>query len=163
MIKSSKIENCYFDTEIHTLEDWEYNFRILNNLEFITILKKPLYHYRTVEGSASKSALNQEKLSCFLIPKKVNEYIKKNNLPYEEEAKYVSIFLINHMLVILANNDYEVEGSHFLKKKARNSFFYALKSNTVPIKQKLYITMCAISPRIFCFAYHLKYGGKYHD
>ena len=163
MIKRDKIKHCYFDTEIHILEDWEYNFRMLSKLDTITILKKPFYHYRTVIGSASKSKLNPKKLTCFLIPNKVNQYIQTHNLPYEVEAKYIPIFLINHMLVILANNDFEIQYSNYLKKESRKHFFYALKSKHVSKRQKIYITMSAISPRIFCFAYHLKYGGKYHD
>lgn len=163
MVKINRVKNVLFDVDIHTLEDWEYNFRVLNNLGSITVLKKPYYHYRTVEGSTSKSSLNEKKISCFLIPKKVNEYIKINNLSYREEAKYIPIFLINHMLVIFANNDYKVEYSKILKMQARRNLLYVWKCKNVPKKQKIYVTMCAISPRLFCIAYHLKYGGKYHD
>lgn len=163
LIDRRKTKDCMFDTEIHTLEDWEYNFRAISCMDKISILKKPFYHYRTVEGSASKSSLNAKKLSCLLIPEKVNDYIRKNNLPCIEEAKYVPVFLINHLLVILANNEYRKVESRQLKIEARKQLLYVWTGKNIPVRQKIYISMCAVSPRIFCVVYRLKYGGEYHE
>ncbi len=156
-----KIKNCFFDEEIHALEDWEYNFRMLTCLDCVSVLRKTFYHYRTVGGSASKSNLNDRTLTCFLIPAKLNEYIEKYNLPYQEEAEYISVYLLNHMLVILANGDYVEAQANVLKAQAKKSFKYAIKSKDVPIRQKIYTIMALISPKIFYFVYRIKYNGRF--
>lgn len=161
LARLSKIKKCFFDEEIHAFEDWEYNFRMLTCLEKVSILRKPIYHYRTVVGSASKSNLNSRKLTCFLIPEKLNEYIEKNGLPYQNETTYVTVCLLNHMLVILANGDYVKKPANALKAQARKIFKYAILSKPVPVRQKIYIAMASISPKIFCFFYRLKYSGRF--
>lgn len=163
ILKRKKVKDCFFDTELSTLEDWEYNFRALTCLDKIVILNKPFYHYRTVIGSASKSSLNEKQLTCLLIPEKVNRYLEKNKLNYLEDAKYIPVFLLNHLLVILANGEYKKSESKVLKKKAKEVLLYALCSNNVPKRQKIYTLMCSISPKLFCIAYHIKYKGNYHE
>lgn len=163
ILKREKVKDCFFDTELSTLEDWEYNFRALTCLDKIVILNKPFYHYRTVIGSASKSPLNEKQLTCLLIPEKVNRYLEKNKLNYLEDAKYIPVFLLNHLLVILANGEYKKSESKVLKKKAKEVLLYALCSNNVPKRQKIYTLMCSISPKLFCIAYHIKYKGNYHE
>lgn len=159
LTRFDKVRDIYFNEKIHTLEDWEFNFRQLTHLERVAILDKPLYHYRTVAGSASKSSLNERKLSCFLIPEAVNAYIAQKNLPYKKEAKYVPIFLINHMLVILANGKYEKGPAKALCGQARKHLAYALTGKGVPLRQRIYTLMAAITPRLFCLAYKIKYRG----
>lgn len=163
LINQTKTKNCLFDTDLHTLEDWEYNFRMLTCIDNLVIIREAFYHYRTVEGSASKSSLDEKKLSCLLIPEKISNYIEKEKLPYSEEVKYIPIFLLNHLLVILANSEYRAKECAILKKKAQEILKYTCRSSFVPRRQKIYTVMCAISPRIFCCAYHLKYGGHYHE
>jgi len=163
LIDREKISGCFFDTDIHTLEDWEYNFRMLNRIERLTILREAFYHYRTVQGSTSRSALDGKKLSCLLIPERTADYVKKEHLPYTREVQYIPVFLLNHLLVILANSEYRPAESQILKAKARQILRYALESAAVPVRQKIYVAMCAVSPRIFCIAYHIRYRGYYHE
>jgi len=163
LIDREKIRGCFFDTDIHTLEDWEYNFRMLNRIDCLAILREAFYHYRTVQGSASKSGLDEKKLSCLLIPERVAGFVKKKHLPYTSEIQYIPVFLLNHLLVILANSEYRSAECQVLKTKARQILKSALKSAAVPVRQKIYVTMCAVSPRIFCIAYHIKYRGHHHE
>lgn len=160
LVRLNKVKQCLFDESIHTLEDWEYNFRMLTCIENASIIDIPLYHYREVIGSASKSKLNARKLSCFLIPNKVTEYVKEQNLPYEELVDYTWVFLLNHMLVLLANNEYAAKEADELKMIARNKLLYAWTADVVPFKQRVYTLMCAISPKVFCVFYHMKYIGR---
>lgn len=157
LVRLSKVKQCLFDESIHTLEDWEYNFRMLTCIDSATIIDKPLYHYREVLGSASQSKLNDRKLTCFLIPERVQFYIRTNNLPYEKSVGYIWIFLLNHMLVLLANNEYTPTEAKKLKKIAQKKLLYAWTAENIPLKQRAYTLMCAISPRMFCWAYHLKH------
>lgn len=162
LLSRAKTKECLFDTQLNTLEDWEYNFRMLTCLDTLTVIDTPLYHYRTVSGSASKSSLNQRKMTSFLIPDKVKDYISWNDLSYREEAKYIPVFLIYHALVILANGEYSKREARTLTQIAREQLKYAVPSKTVPLKQKIYIIMAALSPRVFCYVYHIKYGGIWH-
>lgn len=160
LVGFDKVKDVFFDESIHTLEDWEYNFRQLVKLQKIVILDKPLYHYRTVIGSASKSSLNERKLTCFLIPEAVNAYIAQHNLPYKKEAAYVPMFLLNHALVSLANGEYAKGPAKILCRHARKHLGYALGSEIVPLRQRIYVLMAAITPRLFCLAYKIKYRGS---
>ena len=157
----SNIKQCHFDETIHALEDWEYNFRMLTFLKSISVLRHPLYHYRTVVGSASKSNLNDRKMTCFLIPDKVNSHILDFKLPYEKEAKYVPVFLLNHMLVILANGDYVTKPANDLKRHAKRMLLYAIFSVDVSMRQKLYVLMTVVSPKFFYDVYRLKYRRRF--
>lgn len=157
LVSCEKCSTIFFDEEIHTLEDWEYNFRLLNSLDNLIVVSEPYYHYRAVMGSASKSMLNSRKMSCFLIPSKVNAYIEEKCLPYMDEARYVPVFLVNHILVILANTEYEPKEAKKLRVEAHNVLGYTLKSKGVLFRQKVYILLASISPKLFCIAYHLKW------
>jgi len=160
LTRLAKVKDVFFHEKIHVLEDWEYNFRQLVCLDSVTILDKPVYHYRTVVGSASKSSLNERKLTCLLIPEVINAYIEKENLPYKSEAEYVPVFLINHMLVILANGEYAKSPAKILCRFARKHLGYALTGKNIPLRQRIYTLMAAITPRLFCLAYNIKYRGN---
>lgn len=160
MVRFIKVRNVFFDENIHALEDWEYNFRLLTCIDTVTIINKPLYHYRTVCGSASKSSLNDRKLTCFLIPDTINKYIEEKGLPYIEDAKYFPVHLIYHMLVILATGEYSTNSARVLQKKARENLKYALTSTDVSVKERIYVLMSAISPKLFCNAYTIKYWRR---
>ena len=160
LVRLTKVKQCLFDESIHTLEDWEYNFRMLTCIRAATIIDSPFYHYREVQGSASKSKLNAKKMTCFRIPERIQSYVKMKALPYQELTEYSWIFLLNHMLVLLANNEYAPEEAEQLKKIARQKLRYACTADIVPLKQKVYILMCAISPKVFCAVYHIKYWRR---
>lgn len=160
LVRLTKVKQCLFDESIHTLEDWEYNFRMLTCIQSATIIDSPFYHYREVQGSTSKSKLNAKKMTCFQIPKRIQDYVKLNKLPYQKLTAYSWIFLLNHMLVLLANNEYAPKEADQLKKIARQHLRYACTEDIVPLKQKIYILMCAISPKVFCAVYHVKYWWR---
>jgi glycosyltransferase involved in cell wall biosynthesis len=145
-----------FTESIHTLEDWEYNLRLILSTERIAILSSPYYHYRTVEGSASKSPLNERKMSCFLIYEKVKEFIQKNYPDLLELTRYVPIFLIYHMLVIYSGNGAIENTIEQLKRIARKNLFYALISSNVSLRYKVYLILASIHPILFKVLYNLK-------
>lgn len=162
LLSLSKVKACYFDETIHALEDWEYNFRMLTRIDSLCICPEAYYHYRIVLGSASKSSLNARKMTCFAILDRVSAYIREKQLPYEKEAEYIPTFLINHMLILLANGDYVQKEGRQLRGIARKNLRGALASNVAYKRQKVYTLMAAISPRLFCWAYSMKYGGRHH-
>lgn len=145
-----------FSEGIHTLEDWEFNFRLILSTENVAIISIPYYHYRTVEGSASKSPLNRRKMSCFLIPQKVEDFVRVNKFPLTEEMRFVHVFLIYHMLVVYSENGSVENSLRKLKKISLQNLWYVLTSNKVSYRYKMYILMTAIHPIIFKFLFNLK-------
>lgn len=154
----SSLRNLHplFTESIHTLEDWEYNLRLILSTEKIAIISTPYYHYRTVEGSASKSPLNNRKMSCFLIIEKARYFIKMNYPDLLESAQYIPIFLIYHMLVIYSGNGAIENTVKQLKRIARKNMFYALSSSCVSLRYKSYVMLASIHPFLFKILYNLK-------
>lgn len=151
------VSTVLFNESIHTLEDWEYNFRCLTKFKSICILDNAYYHYRTVEGSASASPLNHRKLTCFNIPDYVNDYIKENNLQLEKEAKYVPVFLIYHMLVCYSFRGAIDSAEIIVRDFARKTLKDVIFSRTVDVKYKLYLILASIHPILFKKLFIAKY------
>ena len=154
--KKEFIKDVSFNENIHTLEDWEYNFRCLTRIRTICILDKAYYHYRTVKGSASVSPVNSRKLTCLEIPRYVNEYIGKNNLDLVEDAKYVPVFLTYHMLVIYSTQGADVDSTKKLLAFARNTLFNNILNRNVDLKHKIYLLLASVHPILFKKLYNLK-------
>lgn len=154
-------KKVYFDCEVHIMEDWEYNFRLLASFHTFVMYDKAFYHYRTVGTSASKSPVSKRKLSCFLIPDKVRHFVHENMLPFEAEAKYVSVFLTYMMLVNYTSAGVQTkEDFDAIKKQARSILLYTLFSPFASLNNKVSILSGAISPKLFALLFTRKYGKK---
>lgn len=152
----SKVKGVKFREDIYTLEDWEYNFRILMSVNSVSILEIPYYHYRSVVGSASQSPLNNRKLTCFKIVKTVDTEIDKHLSTLRNFKACVPSFLIYHMLVAYANNG-EMDGAgKQLKLITRHYLFLIICSSQVGIKYKIYAILACYSLKLFSELYHLK-------
>ena len=123
LIKFSKIDGVLFNESIHTLEDWEFNFKVL---------------------------------LAFNIVHSVDELVKDKQSLLGSESKYVSIFLLYHMLVVYSNNGSIEHAELLLRKKARENLHYALYSSHVSFKTKSYVFLASIHPIFFSFFYRLK-------
>lgn len=154
--KRDFVKDVSFNENIHTLEDWEYNFRCLTRIRTICILDKAYYHYRTVKGSASVSPVNNRKLTCLEIPRYVNEYIGKNSLDLVEDAKYVPVFLTYHMLVIYSTQGADVDSTKKILVFARNTLLNTILNRNVGLKYKLYLILASVHPILFKTLYNLK-------
>lgn len=145
-----------FSEDIHTLEDWEFNLRLILSTEKIAILSTPYYHYRSVEGSASKSPLNKRKMSCFLIPDKAKQFVENNYPNLSDHSKYIPIFLIYHMLVIYSSSGAIENTINDLRRISQEHLVYAWTAPIVSLRSKLYVTLASIHPYLFKFFYNLK-------
>ena len=156
------IEKNEFDKEIHTLEDWEYLVRVLADSNCIGICDYAFYHYRTVMGSASKSALNEKKMTCFKIPDKVRKYLRNNHLDFLlEYADGLESIFLNHIMVIEANsNEKKSIYNNTIKKIARENLGHTLRNKHIMKRQKIYCILIAITPELFKICYRFKYGRK---
>lgn len=154
--KRDCVKEVLFNEKIHTLEDWEYNFRCLTKIQTICILDGAYYHYRTVEGSASVSPLNSRKLTSLEISRYVDEYIESNHLDLAEEAKYVPVFLSYHMLVIYSTQGGDSTSVMKLRSFARNTLRKVMFNKQVDLKHKTYLLFASIHPALFKELFNIK-------
>ncbi len=149
LVKKDKIDKCFFDTEIHTFEDWEYNFKVLSKLDTATKCSEAYYNYRSVVGSASRSALDEKKLTALLIPNKVKVYISNNDLRIENNGIYLSFYILSMLLMVLVKSEYKKKESKILKKFAQKHFFAIVFLKNIGFRHRLYIITCTVSMRLF--------------
>ena len=160
LLRRDCVQQVFFNERIHTLEDWEYNFRCLASMDTISILDKAYYHYRTVDSSASLSPLNAKKLTCFMIARCVNEHIQKNNLPLREEARFVPVFLVYHMLVCYSGHGSVDDCERLVRNFARKTLLSVSCCRSIGIKYKSYLLLASIHPILFKRLYCIKNKNK---
>ena len=156
LLRIDKARNVAFREDIHTLEDWEYNFRVLTSVRSVFIVDVPYYHYRSVEGSASKSPLNDRKLTCFKIVDAVRSVVREKNLPFANDAINVPAFLIYHMLVAYAKNGDVDKSGERLRALSRKYLSSIMWSSHVDLKHKIYTLMASINLELFGVLYNAK-------
>lgn len=152
-------KKVFFDADIHIMEDWEYNFRLLSLFKSFVMYDKPFYHYRTVASSASQSPINSRKLSCFLIPNKVDKFLEEHNLNYPNADNKVMVFLVYMMLVNYTSSGCDtVDDYKKIKLYSKKVLSFALFNKETSLNNKLSVLLGAISPKLFAFLFNLKYG-----
>lgn len=161
MFKREVLRDLYLNTSIHTMEDWEYLFRAIGRSSAISICHKPLYHYIGHEGSASKSCINDRKLTSLKIASITQEYVNERMPQLIDYASDLETRLVLHLLVVAANTDTtEEKYNKLFREIIRKNFKKSLKSKYLLKRQKMYIIMAALSTRLYYFFYYLKYWRK---
>jgi len=162
LFKTKKINAIAVDENIHTLEDWKFIFDVFaNGVEKVSICRKPLYHYMIREGSASHSSVNDRKMSCFNMTKDVLSTVNEKYPQYSDIAECHDSRLLCHLMVIAANCDFVDEKyNREFKKIARRELLKTVKSKYISKRNKLYVLMTAISPKLYYFSYKAKYKIK---
>lgn len=161
IFKSNIIKQCLFDTELCAFEDWEFIFKALVVASKVGVVDYSYYHYRTVLGSASKSSLNEKKLTCLFIPQKVRDILLVHCSEYLIYADGLEAVFLNHIMVSAANSGATFKqyvGS--IKAFARNSLTAILKSKNILKRQKVYAIITALSPCLFVAIYRMKYINR---
>lgn len=162
MIKRRSLANIAFDETVHALEDWKFIFDVFaNGVEKVSICRKPLYHYMIREGSASHSSVNDRKMSCFNMTKDVLSTVNEKYPQHSDIAECHDSRLLCHLMVIAANCDFVDEKyNREFKRIARRELLKTIKSKCISKRNKLYVLMTAISPKLYYFSYKAKYKIK---
>lgn len=162
LISKAVIAGCNFKTDIHTLEDWEFNFQILANAKKVYLTDYAYYHYRSVNGSASKSPLNGKKISALKIIDSINDYIEADKSLSVLDTIFIPSFLIHHLSVVYAING-SVDNAHLtLRQFGRKNLLRILKSHKLPLNQKLMSVLTSLSPRLFRSFFRIKYSYPHY-
>ncbi|MEQ6389256.1 glycosyltransferase family 2 protein [Bacillaceae bacterium S4-13-58] len=155
LYKRSCLDGLYLNEEIHHLEDFEYQFRVLSSINKVAICHEAFYNYRLRSGSANSSGFNKKVISCFKVLPTVENYIKKNDTLDRKYIAATSSRLTLTVSAFLAKSnlkDKKIERQ--LKKNARVSWFDTLQTK-VPYKKKILIVLLAISYNVYANPYRL--------
>ncbi len=160
---SKIIKRNKLDEEVKNYEDWEYMTNIINNSKKIICINGAFYHYITRIGSASKSKVNDNKMTAFIAAKKVKSLLKEMD-EYKNELEVIDVLVLLRIMVIYSI--YGVESKEYkniLKNIARTNFNKSIKSKILNKKQKLYIILISINPIIYRLMYRVKNRRKLYE
>lgn len=155
LYNKKSIYNQYLNEDIHHLEDFEFQFKLLSSIKKVAVCNEALYNYRSRLGSANSSGFNQKVTSCFKVLPPIKEYIQNNNII---DNKYISATNTRLTLTVGAflaksnakNNKIERQ----LNKNARSIWFDTLRTK-VPYKKKILIVLLAISYKAYAVPYKI--------
>ena len=84
-----------------------------------------------------------------MIARCVNEHIQKNNLPLREEARFVPVFLVYHMLVCYSGHGSVDDSERIVRNYARKTLQSIFWCRSIDIKHKTYLMLASIHPNLF--------------
>ena len=150
LYKNDIIKDIYLDETIYYWEDFEFQFRILNNVEKIAINNFGYYHYRQRPDSLNHQSINDKILSCLLIPGKVNETLTIKYPELKKHGKNINLYFLQIIIGKLANSSF-VEEKYYkiVTTYAKQYFFPSIYSKDIKFVMKLYILICTLSSKIF--------------
>ena len=141
---------------IKTLEDWEFFFFLIQKSTKISCCEGAFYHYITRYGSSSKSKLNSNKLTALNLIHEVDKKLESKDL-YIDDLEVLNLRIVLHLMPIVATVG--VEKKEYLKQLVdvvKQDFKRGLMSKSLQKKQKLYLILIRIHPRLFSVSYFLK-------
>lgn len=153
LYKKDLVKNEYLNEEIHHLEDFEFQMRILSKIDRVAICSKPYYNYRSREGSANGSGFNDKVLSCLNVLPTVEKIINENaNLPFKyiDATRSRLILTVSAFMAKAKYTNEELERQ--IVTSARQSLFNTLISG-VPYKKKILIMILSLSYRTYSILY----------
>jgi len=157
LYKSKIIRDVYLNEKIYYWEDFEFQFRILDNIDKISINNFGYYHYRQRRESVNHQSINDKMLSCLLIPDRVNEIIARKYPGLKKDGKKINIYFLQIIIGRLSKSSY-IDDKYFeiVTSYAKQYFFISLFSKEIKFKMKLYILICTLSAKAFWKIYRLK-------
>lgn len=152
----NSIDGIYLNESIHFWEDFEYQFRVLCNIQTVATCNKSFYNYRQREGSANHQQINEKIISCLKISPLIEKYIS-NNLPeLNEYAKEINIkFIITIIYVMSYSVNFDRKYYKLAKEISRANLRIATVSKNTSFKNKILIILNALNPMLFYFFFRL--------
>ncbi len=155
LYRSSVIKDNYLNETIYYWEDLEYQWRILKLIKFVTICKKPFYHLTINPESVTHQNLNERHFTTF----KASNHIKEDiEIFYPEFQNCIfdmqKLFLLSIIeLALKSEKIIPKSQAAIIRDEARKNFYKICTSPRLNFKDKIYIIMSAISPRMFVSIY----------
>ncbi len=146
----------HLNEDIHYWEDYEFQFRLVNQTNSISICNYPMYHYIQRSNSANHQNFNNKVLTCLKIPEIIiSEVEKKNPDLIDLSQKLYKTFLLSVIGYLAKSDRVEKEYFSIITKETRKY----LSSNKIigskKIKSDIYIFLCSINSKLFYKTYRL--------
>jgi len=154
LYKKDILQNIYLNENIHHLEDFEFQFRVLNGVDNVAICQTAFYNYRNRIGSANNSGFNSKVVTCLNIIPIIEGYInnhKNINDKYIYVTKSRITLVVSAFMALACHKDEELE--KIIVKNARDAWFKTIFSN-VPFKKKILVILLAISYNLYALVYY---------
>lgn len=144
------IKKHNLNNKIHFFEDFEFNLRILSDIDKVSICNQMLYNYRINENSTNRQSINKKRMTCLNIYNLIIMELKKNN---RELVKYAIYFRAHCLISVIASisksKDVNKIYYELSQKNSRSILWKAMFSRYLPIKYKVSILMYSICPYLF--------------
>ncbi|WP_404322738.1 glycosyltransferase [Cytobacillus firmus] len=153
LYKRSCLEGLFLNEEIHHLEDFEFQFRVLFRISKVAVCHDAFYNYRLREGSANTSGFNEKVISCLKVLPTVKEYIRKSNFINQRYIAATKSRLTLTLSAFLAKSKYgDPTFEKIVTKNARDAWYDTIRTG-VPYKKKILIVLLAISYNFYAKLY----------
>lgn len=137
--KAESIKEIRFSEEIHFFEDLLFNFEIFETIEKIKLYDYDGYHYSHNPNSANGSPLSEKKMSCLMIPKKMDVKDVENEMVFFEAHCLISL-----ILSMSKDKDSLPKYATKISKECRR--FISKMNRKVPFQYRILIIMTAYFP-----------------
>ena len=137
----SAIKGKILSEKIHFWEDFEYQFRVLKDVNNVCFCHEALYTYRQRENSANHQNISDKVLTCLQIP----------DLIYQSDSRSKSLygyFILQVLVYYLRSDVKEKRYSKEIKKYIRRHLLKILKSDLISLKAKGSILLSSLDPNL---------------
>ncbi len=150
-------KNVLLDENIHFLEDFLYNYSILQKVETVALCDGQYYHYTVNENSINHQSINDKRMSCLQIAEKI---MREGENYCEEMEPYIPFViahcLIANLVILKPNAKKERKYYSILKDYSRKYGKLIRNSAYVPRLYKILTVLTGISPTLVSYFMVLK-------
>lgn len=150
LYKKNILRDIYFDEEIYYWEDIEFQARIINQLQTISICNQAFYHYRQRPNSLNYRQVDDKTMTCLNIPDKIMDYYRYQYPELHKDLLELHVYFLQIMIGRILKPTF-VDKKYFkiVTNYARTWFFHSMKCKAITFKMKLYILICTINTGLF--------------
>lgn len=154
---ASIVKSIVLDEEIHFLEDFLYNYIILQKIQKVALCDGKYYHYTENADSINHQSINDKRMSCLQIADKLLV-----GGPYycKEMERYIPFViahcLIANLVILKPNAKEERKYYNALKDYSKKYGNVIRKAECVPKLYKALTVLTAISPTLVSYIMILK-------
>ena len=151
--------NIFLNEGLYYFEDFEFQFRFLQEVENVSIYREPLYHYRINSEGITQQGLNDKIMSCLKIPELIKNYLNSNIPLLQQDLMILNCrFVITVALCGVRNAYVNKQYKKIIKQKAKQCRRTAFSARGLEKKLTAYIYLLSISPTLFFKCYRLMKG-----
>ena len=122
-------------------EDVPVTYRIILRAEQVAMCDRPVYNYYHRPGSITQTAFSDKTLHFSQHTAEIYPYIRDNYPNIQNQARYLRVRSLSHMLLLLDSGDKQVRNSYFAhyrnaRSQLRQHILFVLKSPYFGTKEK---------------------------